>query len=159
MKASFYVIARQIRPGLILCTAALGVLAGCAQIQKQPRKEVIQKSITAPPPVACCSATGHIPTNIPYILGGNCFCTPSRSLVEAMHAAGFYLDVDYDSLVQMYKNAGITTDLDHKGCNNLCSHGPHVAFGGKCMATPTPGTRNYERVLGTIVEPDSGKTK
>jgi hypothetical protein len=108
----------------------------------------------APPVVACCSSTGHNPENIPFILGGNCFCTPTRSVVEAVHAAGFHQDVDYGKLVKMYGDAGITTDLDHRGCNNRCNNGPHVAFGGKCMATPTPGTRNYERVIA-MIRPES----
>jgi len=129
-------------------------LTGCAQIPAQ-KEVVITKSITPPVRVACCSATGHIDTNVPFILGGNCFCTPSRGLVEAMHAAGLHLDVDYRRLIRMYEDAGITTDLDHKGCNNRCAKGPHVAFGGLCMATPTPGTRNYERVIAMIVVPDS----
>jgi tetratricopeptide (TPR) repeat protein len=101
----------------------------------------------APPPLACCDATGHDPENIPFILGGDCFCTPSRRLVEAMHAAGYHTDVDYAALKKLYDNADIVTSQDHRGCNNLCSGGPHVAFGGKCMSNPTPGTRNYESVL------------
>jgi hypothetical protein len=133
-------------------------LTGCAQIQVQ-KEVVVQKSITPPVRLACCSATGHIDTNVPFILGGNCFCTPSLGLVEAMHAAGLHLDVDYQRLVRMYEDAGITTDLDHRGCNNQCAKGPHVAFGGLCMATPTPGTRNYERVIAMIVETDSSTTQ
>jgi hypothetical protein len=70
----------------------------------------------------------------------------------AMHQAGHFLDVDYKKLVKMYADAGIATDLDHRGCNNLCDKGPHVAFGGKCMATPTPGTRNYERVISMAAD-------
>ncbi len=147
------------RWSLILGGVTLGVLVGCSQIKTRTQKVVVQKSMTAPARVACCSATGHIDTNVPFILGGNCFCTPSRSLVEAMHTAGLHLDVDYHRLVRMYKDAGITTDLDHKGCNNMCGKGPHVAFGGSCMATPTPGTRNYERVIAMIVEPDSSNTQ
>ncbi len=129
---------------------AVFLLIGCIP----PRAKVIKrtpKQMNAPPPLACCDAIGHNPNNIPFILGGNCFCTPSHRLVEAMHAAGHHLDVDYKMLVQMYRDAGIATDLDHRGCNNLCENGPHVAFGGRCMATPTPGTRNYERVISTTV--------
>jgi tetratricopeptide (TPR) repeat protein len=105
------------------------------------------KAEKAPPPLACCDATGHHPDNIPFILGGNCFCTPSHRLVEEMHAAGHHGDVEYDALKKMYDDAGIVTGQDHQGCNNLCEYGPHVAFGGKCMVCPTPGTRNYELVL------------
>ncbi|UCG52685.1 MAG: hypothetical protein JSW58_03810 [Candidatus Latescibacterota bacterium] len=129
-----------------LVTLALTVLIGCA-----PAGVVlVDKPMVPPPSVACCVAVGHDPDNVPFILGGECFCTPSHRLVEEMHGAGKHLDVDYAKLVQMYKAAGITTDLDHRGCNNLCENGPHVAFGGKCMATPTPGTKNYERVISMI---------
>ncbi len=105
------------------------------------------KGAKAPPPLSCCDATGHNPDNVPFVLGGNCFCTPSRRLVEEMHAAGLHADMEYDALKKIYDNAGIVTGQDHRGCNNLCEYGPHVAFGGKCMASPTPGTRNYELVL------------
>jgi len=121
----------------------LMVMMGCAPSPVV----VVNKPMDAPAVVACCSATGHKADNIPFILGGKCFCTPSAEVVDAMHALGQYLDVDYKKLVQLYSDAGIKTDLDHRGCNNLCAYGPHVAFGGKCMATPTPGTKNYERVL------------
>lgn len=144
---------------LLLFGLMFAIPAGCGQIPAQ-RKAAVQKSMTAPARAACCSATGHIDSNVPFVLGGHCFCTPSRSLVEAMHAAGLHPDVDYLRLVQMYEDAGITTDLDHRGCNNMCSKGPHVAFGGSCMATPTPGTPNYERVIAMIVEkPDSSATQ
>jgi hypothetical protein len=130
----------------------LVMLVGCA-----PSVMVVDKPMEGPAIVACCSATGHNPNNIPFILGGNCYCTPSPAVIDAMHASGQHLDVDYKKLVQLYKDAGITTDLDHKGCNNLCANGPHVAFGGKCMATPTPGTKNYERVLTTTAAASSAK--
>jgi len=105
------------------------------------------KSVTAPPARACCDATGHNPDNVPFILGGNCFCTPSRRLMDELHAAGHCTDLDYEALKKLYDGAGIVTGQDHRGCNNLCEYGPHVAFGGKCMASPTPGTSNYEHVL------------
>ena len=105
------------------------------------------KADKAPPPLACCDASGHNPANIPFILGGDCFCTPSRRLLEAMHAAGHHTDVDYAALKKLYDNADIVTSQDHRGCNNLCEWGPHVAFGGKCMSCPTPGTCNYESVM------------
>jgi tetratricopeptide (TPR) repeat protein len=105
------------------------------------------KADKAPPPLSCCDATGHDPDNIPFILGGDCFCTPTRRLVETMHAAGHHSDVDYNALKRKYDSEGIVTGHDHIGCNNLCKSSPHVGFGGKCMVSPTPGTRNYERVL------------
>jgi hypothetical protein len=117
------------------------------------------KPVKAAPATACCDATGHNPDNIPFILEGSCFCTPTRKLVDKMHAAGFHPDTDYRSLKDMYDQAGIVTCHDHRGCNNLCEKGPHVAFGGKCMASPTPGTRNYEKVLSwKPIEADSIQT-
>jgi hypothetical protein len=127
--------------------AGLSLIVLIGVIACTPAVVVVEKPLDAPPVVACCAATGHNANNIPFILGGNCFCAPSHRVVDALHATGKHTDVDYGTLVQMYKDAGIETDLDHRGCNNLCALGPHVAFGGKCMATPTPGTKNYENVL------------
>ncbi len=134
----------------VLAVSILIALWGCGPTVKVVAEK--SKPFDALPAVACCSATGHSPDNIPFILGGNCFCTPSHRLIEAMHSAGYHLDIDHRKLVKMYKDAGIVTDLDHRGCNNLCDKGPHVAFGGKCMATPMPGTRNYERVISMAVD-------
>lgn len=135
-------------PQLLAC-AALLLLVACVST---PTGEVVQKPIDPAPIAACCSATGHNPDNVPFVLGGNCFCTPTNGVVEAMHAAGLHTEVDYKQLAQLYSNAGIVTDYDHRGCNNLCELGPHVAFGGKCMATPTPGTKNFERVMALTAE-------
>jgi hypothetical protein len=132
-----------------LACASLFVLAACSTA---PTGDVVQKPIDPAPIAACCSATGHNPDNVPFILGGNCFCTPDNRIVEAMHAAGKHTEVDYKKLVQLYSGAGIATDFDHKGCNNLCELGPHVAFGGKCMVTPMPGTKNFERVMAVTAE-------
>jgi hypothetical protein len=52
----------------------------------------------------------------------------------------------YEAYLALHKQKGVVTDLDHKGCGNLCAQGPHVLLGGKCMATPTPGSAMYERV-------------
>ncbi|KPK97843.1 MAG: hypothetical protein AMJ73_07055 [candidate division Zixibacteria bacterium SM1_73] len=110
------------------------------------------KSIHAPPIQYCNDATGHIPGSKPWILGGTCCCTPSAELMEQYHKDGIALDLTYEDLVRMYREAGITTDLDHKGCNNMCDHGPHVVKGGKCMCTPTPGTKNFEEVVSGVFE-------
>lgn len=116
-------------------------------------KFVNTKSVQSPPIKYCNDATGHTPGAKPWILGGTCCCTPSPELMELYHKDGIALDLTYEDLVRMYNSAGITTDLDHKGCNNMCDHGPHVIKGGKCMCTPTPGSKNYEEVTSGIFEP------
>jgi len=113
-------------------------------------KFVNTKPLESPPVKYCNDATGHAPGSKPWILGGTCCCTPSPQLVEQYHRDGIALDLTYEDLVRMYREAGITTDLDHKGCNNMCDHGPHVVKGGKCMCTPTPGTRNFEQVVSGV---------
>jgi hypothetical protein len=62
-------------------------------------------------------------------------------------------DMTYDQLLKMFKDRGIITDLDvdyrASNCRNS-DYGPHVVFGGKCMVTPTPGTRTCEEVTSGI---------
>lgn len=98
-------------------------------------------------PVACHDGIGHIDGNKPWIMGGNCCCTPTKENYEK-HIKLNTIDksVSYDDYIAMYRQKGIATDLDHRGCNNLCKQGPHVTFGGKCMATPQVGTENYRAV-------------
>jgi hypothetical protein len=139
---------RTIVATLMLC-AATAVVVVCTTA---PPTNVVNKPLEPAPIAACCTATGHRSGNIPFILGGNCFCTPSKRVVDALHADGLFLDIDFRKLTQLYEDAGIATDFDHRGCNNMCEKGPHVAFGGKCMATPTPGTKNYERVLAVTAD-------
>ncbi len=95
----------------------------------------------------------------PWILEGTCCCTPTSKLIEEYHKAG--LGIALEDLIKKYKEAGITTDLDHKNCNNCCDHGPHVVKGGKCMATPTMGTSNFEEVISGIFtqKESNGKKK
>ena len=97
--------------------------------------------------LACHDGVGHIAGNKPWILGGTCCCTPTPENY-ALHVAQGTIDrtMSYEQYLALYKARGVVTDLDHKGCGNLCDHGPHVLLGGRCMATPTPGTLMYERV-------------
>lgn len=101
-----------------------------------------------PPAIKYCNdLTGHIKGTKPFVLGGTCCCTPTQSLLDAYRADGFCLDMDLNALIALYSEKGIKTSLDHKWCNNLCKWGPHLVKGGKCMSTPTPGTKNYEEVV------------
>jgi len=105
------------------------------------------KAALAPKPLACHDGIGHVAGNKPWILGGTCCCTPTPENF-AMHVAQGTIDktMTYDQYRALYKQRNIMTDLDHKGCGNVCPCGPHVLLGGRCMATPTPGTYMYERV-------------
>jgi hypothetical protein len=55
-------------------------------------------------------------------------------------------ELSFEAYLALYADRGIQIGPAHAGCNNRCTNGPHVVFGGKCMAAPTPGTANYERV-------------
>lgn len=118
-------------------------LAGCAGPQQRPFQA---KPTTRPAPVYCFDGVGHTPGSKPFILGGTCCCTPTQELMDKYHADGFLTDMTLQDLLKLYQDRGIKTALDHKGCNNLCEHGPHVVKGGKCMVPPTPGTANFEEV-------------
>ena len=97
----------------------------------------------------CLDAVGHAPGARPFIFGGTCCCTPTAALLPQFHRDGFckpYTTVE--ALRAEYARRGIALESpDHRLCNGLCPHGPHVALGGYCMASPTPGTETYERVL------------
>ncbi len=126
---------------VLLLLAVVGCGAGVAPSPKPER------SLTPPPVVHCNDGTGHIAGAVPWIVGGKCCCTPTRAMFE-LHQAEKNLptEMTYESYLKLYADRGIKTDLDHAGCNNRCADGPHVVFEGKCMATPTPGTANYEQV-------------
>ncbi len=130
------------------------VLAGCAAIMAatgcEPKYRplpYVSKAAMPQKPLVCHDAIGHIQGNKPWILGGNCCCTPTRENYE-LHVKQGTIDrsMSYEQYLARYKQRDIVTDLDHKGCGNLCDHGPHVVLGGRCMATPTPGTAIYEQV-------------
>jgi hypothetical protein len=135
------------RTGLLLLVAACACVlaAGCGPSYKPI--PYMPKAAQAPQPLACHDAIGHIDGNKPWVLGGNCCCTPTQANFE-MHQAKGTVDkgMSYDAYLALYKAKGVVTGLDHKGCGNLCARGPHVLVGGKCMATPTPGTWTYERI-------------
>lgn len=125
--------------------AALGLSAGCeAPYRPLP---YAPKAPVAPKMLACHDGVGHVQGNKPWVLGGTCCCTPTRENYERHVADGtIERSMSYEQYLALYAGKGVATDLDHKGCGNLCQKGPHVLLGGKCMATPTPGTWMYERV-------------
>jgi len=107
----------------------------------------VAKAPAAPKAIVCHDAVGHIPGNKPWILGGNCCCTPTKeAYARGVKEGTIESSLSYEQYLGAYQAKGIVTDLDHKGCGNWCSKGPHVTMGGKCMATPTPGTAMYETI-------------
>ena len=146
---------RSLRPSgrcevFIIAALAAGfvtVLAGC----EKPYRPLpyVPKSARAPEPLVCHDAIGHIKGNKPWILGGTCCCTPTRENYRLHVKQGTIpASMTYDEYLAKYRQRGIVTDLDHKGCGNLCRQGPHVVLGGKCMATPM-----YEKVTFGPHEP------
>jgi len=130
---------------IVLLAAAGVALLGCEQPYR-PLPYVARPAAT-PPILICHDAVGHITGHKPWILGGNCCCPPTRENYN-LHVAQGTIDksMSYEQYLALYREKGIVTDLDHKGCGNLCPQGPHVVLGGRCMATPTPGTAMYQRV-------------
>jgi hypothetical protein len=119
-------------------------MAGCAP------KIVPKRSLTPPPVAYCHDAVGHISGNKPWILGGNCCCTPTKERFAGYQQEGTVPGImTYEEFLQLFKDKGIITDLDieYRGCNcRDAQYGPHVVFGGHCMVTPTPGTKVFEDV-------------
>jgi|WetSurMetagenome_2_1015567.scaffolds.fasta_scaffold96302_3 hypothetical protein len=106
------------------------------------------RSLDAPPIKYCNDITGHRRGASPIVLGGTCTCTPTeKHYRRCINEKTIANNMTYAEFLQLYESRGYKTDLDHRGCNNMCEWGPHVVFGGRCMATPTPGTLNYERVV------------
>jgi hypothetical protein len=124
------------------CAASCG---GCGPAYRP--LPYVPKAAVAPPITACHDAVGHVKGMKPWILGGTCCCTPTRENYDLHVSEGTIpRDMSYDQYLALYKQRGIVTDLDHKNCGNLCDHGPHVLAGGRCMATPIPGTPMYETI-------------
>ncbi|MBM4017160.1 MAG: hypothetical protein FJ288_02350 [Planctomycetes bacterium] len=130
-----------------LAAAAAGALAAAGCQPAYRPMPYMPKPLTAPQPLACHDAIGHITSNKPWVLGGTCCCTPTAANF-AIHRNNGTVDksMTYEAYLALFKEKGVVTDLDHKGCGNVCTSGPHVLLGGKCMATPAPGTWMYERI-------------
>ena len=126
---------------------AVFLFAGCggAKLNVMPQRE-----LSAPPVAYCHDGVGHIPGHKPFILGGNCCCTPTEERFESYKQEGTVpADMTYDQFLEIFRSRNIITDLDlkYRGCNCRASeYGTHVVFGGRCMVTPTPGTTLYEEV-------------
>ncbi|MEW6249237.1 MAG: hypothetical protein AB1716_01195 [Planctomycetota bacterium] len=138
---------------LLLSTLALGLGACVAPPRPLP---YIPKPAVAPAPLICHDALGHARGNRPWVFGGNCCCTPTQANYDAHAAAGtMQPDISYAQFVEAYRAKGILTELDtgHRACGNLCTEGPHVTLGGRCMATPVFGTPMYERATYGPHEP------
>lgn len=134
------------------CRAVLVLAAGAASACSSPVADAPRRLrlLTASPFLEvrhCVDATGHRPGKLPFVFDGECCCTPHSELMAEWHAAGLPAHVTLAAVRQRYRELGIVTAEEHDGCNNLCENGPHVVFGGRCMASPTPATLNYEMVI------------
>lgn len=122
--------------------------SGVNKCNSTPDGDFRAKPLTAPAPVQyCCDAVGHVKGATPFWLGGRCCCNPSAALIARYHEDGLLLDYDLAKLMEAARAHGIHGNEEHSWCNNMCTWGPHLVHGGKCMAVPTPGTKNYEDVI------------
>lgn len=142
------VAARRWASGLLLFLIGTGALAGCASSWREVEPHQPEPRARRIDGVVCTDATGHHRSARPVLLGGTCACTPCVSVLSDYQSQGLFAGLDVDGLIRWYRDQGVKTDLEHRGCNNLCDDGPHVAFGGRCQATPTPATANFEQVHG-----------
>lgn len=128
----------------VLTITSVLIIISCASPNFTPR------SLESPELAYCNDATGHVEGNKPFPMEGKCTCTPDEEhFVQLKKEGSIDREISFEDFQDMYEAQGIVSDLnhDHKGDNNMCELGPHVVFGGNCMATPTPGTLNYERVV------------
>lgn len=141
----FFDICKSINAWFVSVSLSIIVLAGCTAGIKVMQK----RSLEAPPIEFCHDGVGHIEGHAPWILGGKCCCTPTKSQFQSyMQEGTVTADITYDQFLQQFAVKGIITDLDvdYRGCNCRGELGPHVVFGGKCMVTPTLGTMMFEEV-------------
>lgn len=143
---------------LIFCIGTISwFLMSCAI-----EPEFSEKPGTPPPIKYCNDATGHIKGKKPWILGGECCCTPTKERFESYKEEGTVPDkMEYESFLNLFKQKGINTDLDlrYRYTNNLNPFGPHVVKGGHDMGTPTSGTKNYEEVVSGVFRIDETEKK
>ena len=134
--------ARPLVQRALLALAPLALIGCAAHVAKPSPRPLPEGHL-----VYCHDGTGHIAGATPWILGGKCCCTPTRAMFEVHRAEKTVpADMTYEAYLKLYADRGIKIGPEHSGCNNRCADGPHVVFGGKCMAAPTPGTANYEQV-------------
>jgi len=124
------------------------IAAGCSSMKKMTKSsEPVAAVPIVDTLVYCHDGTGHRVGATPWILGGKCCCTPTRAMFVVYRADKTVPgDMTYEAFIKLFADRGMKIGPEHAGCNNRCESGPHVVFGGKCMAAPTPGTENYEEV-------------
>ena len=124
------------------------IAAGCSAMKEMTKPAAPAAVVpVADTLVYCHDGTGHRPGAVPWILGGICCCNPTRAMFSVYQAEKTVpADMTFEAFLQRFADRGIKVGPEHAGCNNRCESGPHVVFGGKCMAAPTPGTENYEQV-------------
>ena len=90
---------------------------------------------------------------LPYILGGDCVCTPSETVLSACQAAGYLEDLTVSDLRELYRFEGITiADRQRRG------PGLHILEGGNWLFTPVPGTAGFARLYGQRHRPYKPKS-
>ena len=120
------------RAAMVIVCALL--VTGCAE---QPKRRQIAHFTPAPivpsgPVQYCFDGAPCISNALPFIYGGRDLSLPTTPEVAAA-----------------YKNLGIVWAGNGcpAGANGCSSHGPHVAFGGRCLDPPPPGTRDYNDIV------------
>ncbi|MBI1337283.1 MAG: hypothetical protein GC164_10020 [Phycisphaera sp.] len=81
---------------------------------------------------------------LPYILGGDCVCSPTQEALDRYQRAGFLKDLTVEQLQELYtlEKIGLTVG-DDNGTPAL-----HVLEGGSSLVAPLPGTIGYARLFG-----------
>ena len=80
----------------------------------------------------CFDGSPWITNATPFVFGGRDLSVPRTPEVAAA----------YKALGVVWAGNGCPG-----GANGYCAHGPHVAFGGRCLDPPPPGTREYNDIV------------
>ena len=90
--------------------------------------------------------TGALPEpTLPWILGGRCVRTPTRTLMAEYYRAGLSPDFTYEDLLEKYRSERI--DL-LAGRDQFQARG-HILEGGSTLYTPQGGTIGFTRLFGS----------
>jgi len=108
--------------------------------QDESAVEIIHQPIVHPN-----DHTGPIVGEKPYILGGNCLCTPTWETLDAYQAGGFLTEYTLEDLLDMYRQEGIVFTPLPLSQENVQTW-RHVLDGGRLLYTPLPGSAGYERL-------------
>jgi tetratricopeptide (TPR) repeat protein len=91
--------------------------------------------------------------HLPYILGGDCVCTPSETVLSACQAAGYLEGLTVSDLRELYRFERITiADRQRRG------PGLHILEGGNWLFTPVSGTAGFARLYGQRHRPYKPKS-